>query len=370
MTGTELWNKAYKRIFELYGDTPDIRIINRFLSEKQAFSQFDCITYFDIIGKLREEIREKGEILIGKSVLGSCFTAYLLGASDINPLPLHKYCPDCKHTTFIANDHTQNVSDMPYDLEGDTCKYCGEETYYEGFDIPFEIYLPYVKKGVEFNHANYKELYDEITSHITPSLCELTEKCKEMERRTGVDMDCIYRGDETVLSHFCAGDFVGFPPREAKVFHTMAEVAKPKTYGDILKLIGLGNGTQTWKHNAEELLSNGVCSLADIHATRDEVFMMIREAMRKCGFYDTGFAYDVADKACRGYDLKHGMDSYTTDMLRNLGFDEWYIDYLLRVYYMAPKALAVTELKYRIMLGWYQLQFFEEYREMENVEKI
>ena len=94
MTKTELWNKAYKKMIELYGENPDFRIVNRFLSEKQAFSQLDCVTYFDSIGRLRAEIAEKGEILIGKGVLGSCFTAYLLGATDVNPLPLHTYCPN------------------------------------------------------------------------------------------------------------------------------------------------------------------------------------------------------------------------------------------------------------------------------------
>jgi len=36
MTEKEIWDKAYKRIFELYGDAPDLRIVSRFFSEKQA----------------------------------------------------------------------------------------------------------------------------------------------------------------------------------------------------------------------------------------------------------------------------------------------------------------------------------------------
>ena len=361
MTKTELWNKAYKKMIELYGENPDFHIIiSRFLSEKQAFSQLDCITYFDSIGKLRAEIAEKGEILIGKGVLGSCFTAYLLGATDVNPLPLHTYCPNCKKTVFFSPCGKGEGRDIPNDLAGDTCE-CGDEYVYEGYDIPFETYLPYVKKGVEFNHSNYRELYAEIRSHITPSLCELSDKCKEMERRTGVSS--IYRGDETVLSHYCAGDFVGFSEREARILKGMAAVAKPKTYGDILKLLSLGGGTQTWTHNAEELLADGACSLADIPATRDEVFMIIRDAMRDRGYYDydTGFAYEVSSKAWRGQYLEQGMDDYTADMLRHLGFGEWFIGYLLRVHYMSPKALEATELQYRIQLGWYQLNYPDLY---------
>lgn len=364
MTEKEIWDKAYKRIFELYGNMPDLRIISRFYSEKQAFSRFDCITYFDMIGKLRKEVFEKDEILIGKSTLGSCFTAYLLGAVDENPLPFHKYCPNCKKTTFITHCSPPRVNDMPYDLVGDTCKYCGEETYYDGFDIPFETYLPYVKQGVEFHHSNYKELYDEITSHITPSICKLTEKCKEMERRTGVSMDSIYLGDQTVLSHFCAGDFVGFSPKEATFLREMATVAKPKSYGDILKLLGLAHGTCTWRYNAEQLLSDDICSLSDIPATCDEVFMTIRDAMRDCDFHDTGFAYDVANKARRGYYLEHGMDDYTNQTLSMLGFDDWLGSYIRATQYMSTKALAVLELKYSIILNWYQVYYPRDYQQI------
>ena len=39
MTEKEIWDEAYKRIFKFYGDMPDLRIISRFYSEKQAFMQ-------------------------------------------------------------------------------------------------------------------------------------------------------------------------------------------------------------------------------------------------------------------------------------------------------------------------------------------
>ena len=89
MTKTELWNKAYKRIFEIYGDMPDLRIISRFYSEKQAFMQYEVGKYFFDLEKLRREAEGAGERLIVKNVVASCLVAYLLGATDENPLPAH-----------------------------------------------------------------------------------------------------------------------------------------------------------------------------------------------------------------------------------------------------------------------------------------
>lgn len=347
MIKTELWNKAYKRLTELYGSTPDIRIVNRFLSEKQAFSQFECITYFDVIGKLRAEIAEKGEILIGRSILGSSFAAYLLGATDENPLPSHYCCTNCKCVEF-----TDGI--CVFDMPKKTCT-CGTPMKAGGFDIPFESYLPYVKKGVEFNQSNYNELYDEITSHITPSLCELAEKCKMLERNSDIKLENIDLGDRKVLEYYLSGDFSGMPWGLARFLKEAYTVAQPQNYAELLKLIGLAHGTQAWRYNAEELLRDGICKLCDIPTTRDEVYMMIRDAMRECGFNDTGFAYEVANKARKGYYFENGMDSYTAANLRMLGFDEWFVSYILRCRYLSNKAFAVAELKYSIINSYYYI---------------
>ena len=44
MSEKEIWDKAYKRIFELYGDMPDLRIVSRYFSEKQAFRLANTFT--------------------------------------------------------------------------------------------------------------------------------------------------------------------------------------------------------------------------------------------------------------------------------------------------------------------------------------
>lgn len=90
--------------------------------------------------------------------------------------------------------------------------------------------------------------------------------------------------------------------------------------------------------------------------------MSIREAMRDCDFHDTGFAYDVANKARRGYYHEHGMDDYTNQTLSMLGLDDWFGSFIRTTHYMSTKALAVLELKYSIILNWYQAYYPREYQ--------
>ena len=359
MTEKEIWDKAYKRIFELYGDMPDLRIVSRFHSEKQALMQYEVGKYFYDLAKLRREAEEAGERLIVKAPVASCFVAYLLGATDENPLPAHYYCPKCKAVEWMDGK-------CAFDLRDHTCA-CGERMTPDGFDIPFEIYLPYAKKfkTVDTVPENYQQLFDSILSHFQRSLLDTANICKRLEKATGVCMDSIDLNDLEVKHRLLTGDFeylVGSGGEKA--IKQMITFTQPQSYNELLKLIGLAHGTCTWRYNAQHLLADGICSLADIPATRDEVFMTVRDAMRDCDFHDTGFAYDVVNKARRGYYREHGMDNYTNSTLQMLGLDSWFGSYIRATHYMSTKSLAVLELKYSIILNWYQIYYPRDYQQI------
>jgi DNA polymerase III alpha subunit (gram-positive type) len=178
-------------------------------------------------------------------------------------------------------------------------------------------------------------------------------------------MDDIDLNDREVKHRLLTGDFeylVGSGGEKA-IKQMIALTCPQSSYNEILKLVGLAHGTCTWRYNAEQLLlSDGICSLADIPATRDEVFMTIRDAMRECDIYDTGFAFDIANKARCGYYREHGMDDYTNSTLQMLGLDDWFGSYIRFTQYMSTKALAVLELKYSIILTWYLVYYPREYQ--------
>ena len=72
MTREEIWNKAFKRISELYGEYPGLKIVNRFLSEKAALSHFGVAEYFEELANVcRESLEKYNEKLISKNTV-SC----------------------------------------------------------------------------------------------------------------------------------------------------------------------------------------------------------------------------------------------------------------------------------------------------------
>ena len=359
MTEKEIWDNAYKRIFELYGDMPDLRIVSRFYSEKQVFMQYEVGKYFYELFRLRAEVKQADERMVVKNAVASCFVAYLLGATDENPLPTHYYCPKCKPVEWVEGR-------CAFDLRDRTCA-CGETMKPDGFDISFETYLPYAKKlrVADITDESYLELSEATFSHYQKSLLYTTNICKRLEKASGVCVDSIDLNDLEVKHRLLTGDFEKLAGVGGeKVIKQMISITHPQNYNELLKLIGLVHGTCTWRHNAEQLLSDGICSLTDIPSTRDEVFMTIRDAMRDCDFHDMGFAYDVANKARRGYYQEHGMDDYTNGTLSMLGLDDWFGSYIRATHYMSTKALAVLELKYSVILNWYQVYYPREYQQI------
>lgn len=352
MTENEIWNKAYDKLIELYGDTPDLQVVSRFYSEKQALESFGAASYFDALASLRKKAKREGNRWIVKNEIASCLIAFLLGTTDENPLPAHYYCPRCKMALWMVEKDV-------FDLREGIC-FCGERMKVDGFDLPFETYLPYAgrRKTVDAAIA----CSDAVLLHLQPSLLDATRMCAALERETGVCVDAVDLNDSKVKQCLLSGNFARTASNDGEALKQMITLTKPQSYYELFKLIGLSHGTNTWKYNAERLFAMGACTPRDLPSTRDEVFMTIRDAMRKQGFYDAGFALEVTRKASRSYYLYQGMDRYTSDTLRALGFDDWFIRFLSRTYYLSTKGIAVMDLKYSILLTWYLVYYPKEYQ--------
>ena len=368
MTREEIWKRAESLIYTFYGDSPDIKIVNRFLSEKKDLAHYGVAEYFDELAEICwKSLGKYNEKLISKNTVCSCFTAYLLGASEINPLPPHYYCETCKRVEWEDED------DCVFDIRSTRTCECGATMRADGYNLPYETYIPYAQilKTKDPVPENFKDLFEALTKkHFQWSLLGAAQAVNLLGQATGVRPEEIDLSEREVKYRLLGGDFSCMLPKLATFLKTAYEVVQPCSYNELLKLIGMAHGTQTWRNNAEDLLMNGKCRLADIPATRDEVFILIRDATREHGVYDTGFAYDVANKTRKGFYAENGMDGYTIDTLKALGFDDWFASYLLGVRYMSTKALSILELRYIIMLTYFKCFHPNEYKEVLAGEDI
>ncbi|MBP3294495.1 MAG: helix-turn-helix domain-containing protein, partial [Clostridia bacterium] len=83
----ELWNNVYSALHERYGDTPPLAVLNRLETEKAEFERNDLIVYLNLIAVLVRKAEASGHHACLICQNSGSFTAYLLGASEFNPLP-------------------------------------------------------------------------------------------------------------------------------------------------------------------------------------------------------------------------------------------------------------------------------------------
>ena len=128
----KLWAKAEARMKDIYGEDPPLTITNRFILERNAMRHSDSVIFFDILSLIYKKALEKQARFEAEGA--QCFTAWLLGATRINPVEPHRYCEKCRRTEF----HPEVESG--WDLPVKVCE-CGNRMANDGQGIPPESYV-------------------------------------------------------------------------------------------------------------------------------------------------------------------------------------------------------------------------------------
>ena len=151
----ELQQLCYDKARRMYGDPIPEPIEHRLKQELEPIIRQGYDVMYMIAQKLVAKSLEDGYLVGSRGSVGSSLVAFMSGITEVNSLPPHYLCPECKYLEWHENEGVGCGVCLPDKV----CPKCGAKLSKEGFTIPFATFLGFNADKVPDIDLNFSGEY-------------------------------------------------------------------------------------------------------------------------------------------------------------------------------------------------------------------
>lgn len=400
----DIWSPAEEKLHALYGDEIPALIVERYRREKRLMRDTEIEMLLAFLWHFAARCHEIKAPFALRGRFGTSLVCWLLGITEVNPLPAHDYCPHCKRVQFVSEEK------YGWDLPEKICG-CGTEMQRDGMNTVFlpEVHSP---KPVHIAVDIPGELMDEVQAQLLsffPDRAFIRGSFKDDDmvryfflRKTKGDesgaqkrITCMsYRDAQEQAGSYASILFLNSPadsllwelcretgaePHLTECFSAdtlkayfqytlpgafydnacdnaaLIKKIRPARFSVLLSLLGFDHATIEGQEEIKAHIQACPQALCDYDFFCEDIYDRIRFYLEKNGIRDDRLACETADKARAGKFLRFGVDEVAKNCFVSLGIPDAYIDYLKRIRYIFPRGHMLAILLRNLRLAWFYL---------------